>query len=113
MKKIEAYIRPQTLEPVEQALKEISVVGMTVLDAHGRGRSKGQFHMYRGSSYTLTLNPRLKLEIIVSDEMLGEAVEAIQKAAYTGEIGDGKIIVIPVEDVIHIRTGERGEIVAE
>lgn len=110
MTKIEAYIRSQKLEDVQDALEAIDVSGMTVLDARGMGRSKGITHTYRGSQYTLSLTPRLKLEVVVHDEQVEEVVEAIEKAARTGEVGDGKIMIIPLADVIRIRTGERGDV---
>jgi nitrogen regulatory protein P-II 1 len=109
MTKIEAYIRTQRLEEVQEALEAADVSGMTVTEVRGMGRSKGVTHTYRGSQYTLSLNPRLKLEIVVTDDQVAEVVDAIQKAATTNEVGDGKILIIPLADVIRIRTGERGD----
>jgi len=110
MTKIEAYIRGHLLEKVHHALEAIQVTGMTVSDVRGMGASKGVHYLYRGAEYTLTLNPRLKLEVIVNDSQVAEVVEAIQKAASTGEVGDGKILTIPLGDVVRIRTGEKGEL---
>ncbi|MEZ0325679.1 MAG: P-II family nitrogen regulator [Fimbriimonas sp.] len=109
MFKIEAIIRSQKLEAVQEALDELHVSGITVTDVRGIGRQKGVTHTYRGSQYTLNLMPRTKIEIVVLPEELDDVVQAIQEAATTGEIGDGKIFVIPVADAIRIRTGERGE----
>lgn len=109
MVKIEAYIRTQRLDDVQDALEAIDISGMTVLEARGMGRSKGVTHTYRGSQYTLSLNPRLKLEIVVSDDQVEDVVGAILKSAGTNEVGDGKILIIPLGDVVRIRTGERGD----
>ena len=109
MFKIEAIIRSQKLEAVQEALDELHVSGITVTDVRGIGRQKGVTHTYRGSQYTLNLMPRTKIENVVLPEELDDVVQAIQEAATTGEIGDGKIFVIPVADAIRIRTGERGE----
>jgi nitrogen regulatory protein P-II 1 len=110
MVKIEAYIRNNRLEPVQEALDAIDVSGFTVTDVRGRGRSKGVTHTYRGSQYTLNLSPRLKIEVLVEDNQAEEVANEILKAAQTGEVGDGKVIIIPITDVIRIRTGERGSI---
>ena len=110
MTRIEAYIRTHLLENVREALEEIDVVGMTVTDVRGMGRSKGISQTYRGSQYTVNLKPYLKVEVLVHDDHVAMVVGAIQKAAGTGEIGDGKIVVLPVADVIRIRTGESGDI---
>jgi len=109
MTKIEAIIRTQRLEEVQEALTALHVSGMTVTEVKGMGRSKGITHTYRGSQYTLSLTPRLKLEIVVEDGQVEEVVTALQEAARTGEVGDGKIFLIPLGDVIRIRTGERGD----
>jgi nitrogen regulatory protein P-II 1 len=109
MVKIEAIIRTQRLEEVQEALEALDVSGMTVTEVRGMGRSKGITHTYRGSQYTLSLTPRIKIEIVVQDAEVTSIVEAIQKAAQTGEVGDGKIFVIPVAESIRIRTGERGD----
>ena len=110
MVKIEAYIRNSRLEAVQDALDSVDVSGFTVIDVRGRGRSKGATHTYRGSQYTLSLSPRLKLEIIVEDNQAEEVAAEILKAAQTGEVGDGKVVIIPIDDLIRIRTGERGPI---
>jgi nitrogen regulatory protein P-II 1 len=109
MKKIEAIIKPFKLDEVKEALQEIGLQGITVLEAKGFGRQKGHTELYRGAEYVVDFLPKVKIEVVLSDQMLDKAVEAIQKAAKTGRIGDGKIFVIPVEEVIRIRTGERGE----
>lgn len=109
MVKIEAIIRTQKLEDVQDALEALDISGMTVTEVKGMGRSKGVTHTYRGSSYTLSLTPRLKLEIVVHDHEVDGVVSAIQTAASTGEVGDGKIFLFPLGDAIRIRTGERGD----
>ncbi|HSI72626.1 MAG TPA: P-II family nitrogen regulator [Fimbriimonas sp.] len=109
MFKIEAIIRTQKLESVQEALEQMHISGITVSDVRGIGRQKGITHTYRGSQYTLNLMPRTKIEVVVLPEELEEALQVIQEAATTGEIGDGKIFVIPVAQVIRIRTGEKGE----
>jgi len=110
MIKIEAYIRNNRLDSVMDALDELDVSGYSVVDIRGRGRSKGVTHTYRGSQYTVNLNPRLKVEVLVEDTQAEEVAAEIMKAAQTGEVGDGKIVLIPVKDVIRIRTGERGSV---
>jgi nitrogen regulatory protein PII len=107
MKKIEAIIRPFKLEDVKIALVNAGIVGMTVSEVRGFGRQKGQVERYRGSEFTVEFLQKLKLEIVVEDETVVTVVEAIQEAARTGEIGDGKIFISPVESVIRIRTGDR------
>ena len=109
MKKIEAIIKPFKLEEVKEALSEIGLEGMTVTEVKGFGRQKGHSEIYRGSEYTVDFLPKIKIEVIVGDEQAGPAVEAISKAAKTGKIGDGKIFVLPVEQVMRIRTEEKGE----
>jgi len=109
MKKIEAIIKPFKLEEVKEALSELGVEGMTVSEVKGFGRQKGHTEIYRGSEYTVDFLPKVKLDIVVADHLVGPAVEAISKAGRTGKIGDGKIFVIPVESVMRIRTGEAGE----
>lgn len=109
MVKLEAIIRTQKLEDVQDALEALNVSGMTVIDVRGQGRSKGVTHTYRGSQYTLHLTPRLKLEIVLEDHEVEPVVAAILKAAGTGEVGDGKIFLYPLSDAIRIRTGERGD----
>ena len=108
MKKIEAIIKPFKLDEVKDALGEIGLKGITVIEAKGFGRQKGHTELYRGAEYIVDFLPKVKLEIVVDDEMLDRAVEAIQTAAHTGRIGDGKIFIIPIEDVVRVRTGERG-----
>jgi nitrogen regulatory protein P-II 1 len=107
MKKIEAIIRPFKLEDVKIALVNAGIVGMTVSEVRGFGRQKGQVERYRGSEFTVEFLQKLKLEIVVDDDRVATVVEAIQDAARTGEIGDGKIFISPVESVIRIRTGDR------
>jgi nitrogen regulatory protein P-II 1 len=107
MKKIEAIIRPFKLEDVKIALVNAGIVGMTVSEVRGFGRQKGQVERYRGSEFTVEFLQKLKLEIVVEDERVATVVQAIQDAARTGEIGDGKIFISPVESVIRIRTGDR------
>lgn len=106
MKKIEAIVKPFKLEEVKDALGEIGVAGMTVTEVKGFGRQKGHTEVYRGSEYTVDFLPKIKLEIVVPDDLASQAVEAIISSARTGKIGDGKVFVIPVEDAIRIRTGE-------
>lgn len=109
MKKIEAIIRHIKLEEVKKALDEVGVLGMTVTEVRGFGRQKGYTESYRGAKLTINLLPKLKLEIVVKDEDVEKVLETIVKVARTGEIGDGKIFVLPVDEAVRIRTGERGE----
>ena len=109
MKKIEAIIKPFKLDEVKEALQEVGLQGITVIEAKGFGRQKGHTELYRGAEYVVDFLPKVKLEIVLSDEMVDNAVEAITAAARTGRIGDGKIFITDVQDVIRIRTGERGE----
>ena len=109
MKLVFAIIRPHRLQEVKEALANVGVVGMTVSDVRGAGRQKGQVERYRGSEYTIDLLAKIKLEIAVFDDQTEEVVRAISEAAYTGEIGDGKIFVLSLEDSVRVRTGERGE----
>jgi len=109
MKLIWAIVRPHRLQDVKDALADIGVVGMTVTDVRGAGRQKGQVERYRGSEYSIDLLAKIKIEVAVQADQCEEAVQAIRKAACTGEIGDGKIFIIPLEDAIRVRTGERGE----
>ena len=109
MKKIEAVIRPEKLEPVRGALAEMGVMGMTVTEVSGRGREKGIILQWRAGEYTVELLPRVKVEVVVLDEDLGRALNAIVRKSRTGERGDGKIFIIPVENVVRVRTGEIGE----
>ena len=107
MKKVEAIIRPFKLDDVKVALVNAGIVGMTVTEVRGFGRQKGQVERYRGSEFTVEFLQKLKLEVVVNDDKLETVVEAIQNAARTGEIGDGKIFISPVESVLRIRTGDR------
>ena len=109
MKKIEAVIRPTKLDEVKAALGEIGVMGMTVTDVRGFGRQQGRTEKYRGNTYTVNLLPKLQIEIVVPDSLADEAIALVEDAARTGEIGDGKIFVYPVERAIRIRTGEEGD----
>ncbi|TDJ49812.1 MAG: P-II family nitrogen regulator [Nitrospina sp.] len=109
MKKIEAIIKPFKLDDVKDKLNEIGVKGITVIEVKGFGRQKGHTELYRGAEYTVDFLPKTKLEIIVSDDLLDETINVIMKAAQTGKIGDGKIFVLDLQEVIRIRTGERGE----
>ncbi|HIE59608.1 MAG TPA: P-II family nitrogen regulator [Persephonella sp.] len=108
MKKVEAIIKPFKLEEVKDALTEIGVYGMTVSEVKGFGKQKGHTELYRGAEYVIDFLPKLKIEVVVDDEIVEKVVEVISNAAKTGRIGDGKIFIIPVEDAIRIRTGERG-----
>ncbi len=109
MKKIEAIIKPFKLEEVKEALAEIGVEGMTVSEVKGFGRQKGHTEIYRGSEYTVDFLPKVKIEVILADNLAAKAVDTIVKAAKTGKIGDGKVFILPVEESIRIRTEERGE----
>ncbi len=109
MKKIEAIIKPFKLDEVKDALNEIGIQGMTVTEVKGFGRQKGHTELYRGAEYVVDFIPKIKMEIVTSDDLAPKVVNVIEKSAKTGKIGDGKIFVYPVEDVIRIRTGERGE----
>jgi nitrogen regulatory protein P-II 1 len=109
MKKVEAIIKPFKLDEVKEALREVGIEGMTVLEAKGFGRQKGHTEIYRGSEYTVDLLPKIKLEVVVPDAKLEEVLTAIVRTAKTGKIGDGKVFVSNVEEVIRIRTEERGE----
>lgn len=109
MKKIEAIIKPFKLDEVKEALQEIGLQGITVTEARGFGRQKGHTELYRGAEYVVDFLPKVKMELIVQDSLVERTIETIITAAKTGRIGDGKIFVIPVEDTIRIRTGERGD----
>jgi len=108
MKKIEAIIKPFKLDDVKSALTRIGIQGMTAIEVRGFGRQRGHTEVYRGSEYKIDFLPKVKIELITDDELVSRAVEEIERAARTGKIGDGKIFVSPVEEVIRIRTGERG-----
>ncbi|MFC7050536.1 P-II family nitrogen regulator [Emcibacter nanhaiensis] len=109
MKKIEAIIKPFKLDEVKEALHEVGLTGITVTEAKGFGRQKGHTELYRGAEYVVDFLPKVKIEIVLSDDLLDQALEAIQQAAKTGRIGDGKIFVSSVEEAIRIRTGETGD----
>src|SRR5262245_52883183 len=109
MTKVEAVIQPSKLDAVKDALIEIGIEGMTVLEARGHGRQKGHTEVYRGREYTVDLLPKLKLEIVLADDMVEKAVQAIVVAARTGKIGDGKVFLTKVDDAIRIRNDERGD----
>ncbi|MFA7428534.1 MAG: P-II family nitrogen regulator [Rhodospirillaceae bacterium] len=108
MKKIEAIIKPFKLDEVKEALHEVGLQGITVTEAKGFGRQKGHTELYRGAEYVVDFLPKVKIELVLDDNMVERAVEAITQAAHTGRIGDGKIFISAIEDVIRIRTGERG-----
>jgi nitrogen regulatory protein P-II 1 len=109
MKKIEAVIKPFKLDEVRESLSEIGVNGLTVTEVKGFGRQKGHTELYRGAEYVVDFLPKIKIELVVADDMVEPAMDAIIKAAHTGKIGDGKIFVTNVEQVVRIRTGETGE----
>ena len=109
MKKIEAIIKPFKLDEVREALSEIGVTGLTVTEVKGFGRQKGHTELYRGAEYVVDFLPKMKIEMVVADGLVENAIDAVVKAARTGKIGDGKIFVTPVEQVVRIRTGETGE----
>jgi nitrogen regulatory protein P-II 1 len=108
MKKIEAVIKPFKLDEVKEALHEVGLQGITVVEARGFGRQKGHTELYRGAEYVVDFLPKVKIEVICEDSVVERAVEAIVGAARTGRIGDGKIFILPVDDAVRIRTGERG-----
>jgi nitrogen regulatory protein P-II 1 len=109
MKLIEAIVKPFKLDEIKDALNEIGTVGITVSEVRGFGRQKGHTELYRGAEYMVDFIPKVKLEVAVSDEAVPKVIEAIERAAKTGRIGDGKIFVLPLEEALRIRTGERGE----
>ncbi len=109
MKKVEAIIKPFKLDEVKDALAEVGIKGMTVTEVKGFGRTGGKREVYRGSAYVVDFVPKVRLEVVVPDALVVPVLEAIERAAKTGRIGDGKIFVLPVEEAIRIRTGERGE----
>ena len=108
MKKVEAIVKPFKLDEVKEGLNEIGIQGITVSEVKGFGRQKGHTELYRGAEYVVDFLPKIKLEIIVTDDMITKVVDSIQAAAKTGRIGDGKIFITPVEEVVRIRTGETG-----
>jgi len=107
LKKIEAIIKPFKLDEVKESLNEIGVTGLTVLEAKGFGRQKGHTELYRGAEYVVDFLPKIKLEFIVEDQSLEKVIETIQRSAHTGKIGDGKIFISNIEEIIRIRTGEK------
>ncbi len=109
MKQVTAIIKPFKLDEVREALAEVGITGLTVTEVKGFGRQKGHTELYRGAEYVVDFLPKIRLEVVLGDELVEQAVEAILRAARTGKIGDGKIFVTPVEQVIRIRTGEQGE----
>jgi nitrogen regulatory protein P-II 1 len=109
MKKVEAIIKPFKLDEVKDALAEVGIQGMTVTEVKGFGRTGGKKEVYRGSAYVVDFVPKVKIEIVVPEQMVWDVINAIERAAKTGRIGDGKIFVTPVEEAVRIRTGERGE----
>jgi nitrogen regulatory protein P-II 1 len=109
MKKIEAIIKPFKLDEVKEALQEMGVQGMTVIEAKGYGRQKGHTELYRGAEYVVDFLPKIKIEVVISDSQLAAAIEAVTSAARTGRIGDGKIFISEILDVLRIRTGESGD----
>ena len=108
MKKIEAIIKPFKLDEVKEALHEVGLQGITVIEAKGFGRQKGHTELYRGAEYVVDFLPKVKIELVLDDGLVEQAIEAIQRAAHTGRIGDGKIFLTTVEEAIRIRTGEKG-----
>jgi nitrogen regulatory protein P-II 1 len=109
MKKVEAIIKPFRLDEVKAALSSVAVQGMTVTEVRGFGRQKGHKEVYRGAEYIVELVPKIRIEVVVPDQVVARVIETIAKAAKTGKIGDGKIFVTPVEEAVRIRTGEKGE----
>lgn len=109
LKKLEAIIKPFKLEEVKEALTELGIEGLTVSEVKGFGRQKGHTEIYRGSEYTVDFLPKVKIEVVLKDELASKAIETIVKAAKTGKIGDGKVFVLPIEDAIRIRTEEKGD----
>ena len=109
MKKIEAVIKPFKLDDVREALSEVGISGMTISEVKGFGRQKGHTEIYRGAEYAVDFLPKVKIELVLSDDMAAQAVDVIVQAARSGKIGDGKIFVLPCEEVVRIRTGETGE----
>ncbi|HEX9578518.1 MAG TPA: P-II family nitrogen regulator [Myxococcales bacterium] len=110
MKKLEAIVRPSTLDEVKEALTAVGVSGMTVTEVRGFGRQKGHKELYRGAEYIVDFVPKVKIEAVVPEELVARAIEAIERTARTGRIGDGKVFVLEVAEVIRVRTGERGDL---
>lgn len=109
MVKIEAFLRPAALEQVQEALAGIGIAGLSVLEVRGYGRQRGHREVYRGAEYTVDFVPKIKIEVAVSDEVKQQAIDAIIKAAKTGQVGDGKVFVVPVNEAVRVRTGETGD----
>jgi nitrogen regulatory protein P-II 1 len=109
MKKVEAIVKPFKLDEVKDALAEVGIQGMTVTEVKGFGRTGGKKEVYRGSAYVVDFVPKVKIEVVVPDSLVHQVLEAVEKSAKTGRIGDGKIFVVPIEEAVRIRTGERGE----
>jgi nitrogen regulatory protein P-II 1 len=109
MKKLEAIIKPFKLDAVKESLAELGIQGMTVSEVRGFGRQKGHKEIYRGAEYIIDFVPKVKIEVVVDDALVRQATEAIAEAARTGQIGDGKVFILPVDEALRIRTGERGE----
>jgi nitrogen regulatory protein P-II 1 len=109
MVKIEAIVRPERLDDVKSALDELGITGLTITEVRGAGKQRGYVHHYRGAEYTVNLLDKIKIETVIPDGQLDAAIEAVARAARTGEVGDGKIFVFPVADAVRVRTGERGE----
>jgi nitrogen regulatory protein P-II 1 len=109
MKKVEAIVKPFKLDEVKDALAEVGIQGMTVTEVKGFGRTGGKKEVYRGSAYVVDFVPKVKIEVVVPDGLVHQVLEAVEKSAKTGRIGDGKIFVVPIEEAVRIRTGERGE----
>ena len=110
MKKIEAIIRPSRVDEVKDALNSVGVSGMTVSEVRGFGRQKGHKELYRGAEYIVDFVPKLKIEVVIQDEMVAQVIDAIERTARTGELGDGKIFVLEVAEAVRLRTGERGNL---
>jgi nitrogen regulatory protein P-II 1 len=108
MKKIEAIVKPFKLDDVKDALNEIGIHGLTAIEVKGYGRQRGHTELYKGAEYVVDFLPKVKIEVVVDDELVAKAVEAIERSAKSGKIGDGKIFVLPVDEAVRIRTGERG-----
>ncbi|MBI4588591.1 MAG: P-II family nitrogen regulator [Candidatus Rokubacteria bacterium] len=109
MKKVEAIIKPFKLDDVKEALTELGIVGMTITEVRGFGRQKGHTELYRGSEYTIDFLPKVKIEVVVPDTLVEKVIATVCAAAKTGSIGDGKVFVLPIDETLRIRTGERGE----
>ena len=109
MKLLKCVVRPNALEKVKEALSGLGIMGMTVSEVKGFGRQKGHKEVYRGAEYIIDLTPKVEIEIVVKDDLVQQAVSAVRDAAHSGKIGDGKIFVVPVDEVVRIRTGETGE----